>query len=802
MYLFILNKDDTVSAKANLVDSADTNNNLSNKTAVIKGRGNFTWTLEKRPYQIKFDSKTSVLGMAPSKTWVLLANHVDRTLSRSSVIFDLADEMGLAYSSESRFVDLYINGEYLGNYLICEKPEVGSTRVALTNPDGLLLEMDNHYGTVEPYYFKSKISGTVFVLKDSFSAADSVVAQQAFSNIESDINTLESLLDADHPDWDAISSMIDVDSFVKRYFVEEFAMNSDVGYSSMFFYKDGSSDKLHAGPVWDYDLALGNLSDVDKTADYVKNIDLYNGQGGYVRNDWYLQLCRNEEFVTRVNELYSEQIGTAVDNANNNLVTATNLIQTSAKNNFVKWPVLGQPVVFDTGGRVTESSFSGEVSYLKNWISERADYLDGAYGSDMPVLKYSTQIQNVGWQPSVTTGMKAGTTGQSLSLEALNLSILDTGLSGTVECSAHVQNIGWQNYVGSGSVSGTTGQSLGIEAVKIKLTDTLADNYDIYYRVHSQNYGWLGWAKNDEIAGTVGKNLRAESIQIKIVKKGTIINNTANHCVPAETAPPVPTDTTPPILSDASISNQTDTGYQVNVKATDNVGISYVAFATWTEDGGQDDLVWQKVTVGTDNMYSADIKTTDHNGEGGTYITHIYAYDASGNQVGPVVLTTEVTDGIPDSVVNCSYQTHVQNIGWQGFKSNGALSGTTGQSLRLEGIEIKTDESDLSKLGVTYQTHVQNIGWQGFVNNGEISGTTGQSLRLEGIQIKLTGTDADNYDIYYQVHAQNYGWLGWAKNGESAGTEGLSLRLEAIKIVVVTKGSSAPGSTDQPFVKN
>jgi len=375
LYLFILNKDDTVSAKANLVDSADTNNNLSNKTAVIKGRGNFTWTLEKRPYQIKFDSKTSVLGMAPSKTWVLLANHVDRTLSRSSVIFDLADEMGLAYSSESRFVDLYINGEYLGNYLICEKVEVGSTRVNLTDPKGLLLEMDNHYGTAEPYYFTSKISGTVFVLKDSVSAADSAEAQQAFSNIESDINKLESLLSVDHPDWGAISAMIDVDSFAKRYLVEEFAINSDVGYSSMYFYKDGAGDKLHAGPVWDYDLAIGNLADVDKSGDFVKNCDIYNGKSGYLRNDWYLQLCRNEEFVTRVNELYSEQIRTAVDNANNNLVTATNLIPTSVKNNFVKRPILGQPVAFDAGGRVTESSYSEEVSYLDSWISQRADYI-------------------------------------------------------------------------------------------------------------------------------------------------------------------------------------------------------------------------------------------------------------------------------------------------------------------------------------------------------------------------------------------------------------------------------------------
>lgn len=154
---------------------------------------------------------------------------------------------------------------------------------------------------------------------------------------------------------------------------------------------------------------------------------------------------------------------------------------------------------------------------------------------------------------------------------------------------------------------------------------------------------------------------------------------------------------------------------------------------------------------------------------------------------------------IIDQTIDCRYQTHVQNIGWQGWRSNGDISGTSGLGLRLEGIEIKT--GDPGSAGVEYQTQVQNIGWQGWKANGEMSGTSGKSLRLEAIQIRLTGTDASKYDIYYQVHAENYGWLDWAQNGESAGTEGLALRLEAIKIMVVPKGAAAPGSIERPFVK-
>jgi len=154
-----------------------------------------------------------------------------------------------------------------------------------------------------------------------------------------------------------------------------------------------------------------------------------------------------------------------------------------------------------------------------------------------------------------------------------------------------------------------------------------------------------------------------------------------------------------------------------------------------------------------------------------------------------------------DIALNCRYHTHVQNVGWQDWSQDGELSGTTGQSLRLEGIEIKQNDAAVN-VGIEYRTHVQNVGWQDWVSDGAMSGTSGRSLRLEAIGIRLTGADAEDYDVYYQVHAQNVGWLDWAKNGESAGTSGLSYRLEGIRIVIVNKGAQAPGSTARPFIGN
>ena len=103
--------------------------------------------------------------------------------------------------------------------------------------------------------------------------------------------------------------------------------------------------------------------------------------------------------------------------------------------------------------------------------------------------------------------------------------------------------------------------------------------------------------------------------------------------------------------------------------------------------------------------------------------------------------------------------------------------------LRLEGIKIYLNSNGHTGT-VQYRTHVQNLGWQSWVSNGQMSGTSGKSLRLEAIQIKFTGALADKYDIYYRVHVQDLGWQEWKYNGETAGTTGKNKRLEAIEITL------------------
>lgn len=148
-----------------------------------------------------------------------------------------------------------------------------------------------------------------------------------------------------------------------------------------------------------------------------------------------------------------------------------------------------------------------------------------------------------------------------------------------------------------------------------------------------------------------------------------------------------------------------------------------------------------------------------------------------------------------------SYQTHVQDIGWQAPVSNGMTAGTTGRAKRVEALKINLLSQDGSPLGndsISVQSHISGIGWEPQpVGNGQVSGTVGQSRAIEAIRLSLSGSLSDSYDIWYRVHSANVGWLGWASNGEPAGTQGYAYQIEAIQIKVLPKNAQdAPARGD------
>lgn len=130
-----------------------------------------------------------------------------------------------------------------------------------------------------------------------------------------------------------------------------------------------------------------------------------------------------------------------------------------------------------------------------------------------------------------------------------------------------------------------------------------------------------------------------------------------------------------------------------------------------------------------------------------------------------------------------TYQTHVEDYGWQDWVSEGQVSGAEGESKRLEAIKLRI--SNANGVNIKYRTHIQDYGWQNWVSEGQVSGTEGESKRLEAIQIDLDNNG--NYDLQYRVHVEEYGWQDWKSSGEIAGTEGESKRVEAIQVKLIKK---------------
>lgn len=320
----------------------------------------------------------------------------------------------------------------------------------------------------------------------------------------------------------------------------------------------------------------------------------------------------------------------------------------------------------------------------------------------------------------------------------------------TVSYRTHVQSIGWQNPVTNGTMSGTSGRAKRLEGIKISVTGN--SNLGIQYTTHCQSYGWLPWSANGEMNGTEGEAKRLEAIKIQLT---------------------------------GADKDKYNVYYRVHAQ-------SY-GWLAWAANGAPAGTAGLSKRLEAIQIVIVKKGESFNHAIGNIQSARGEAYIASSTANANPVVTGE-------NNVNVEYRTHVQSFGWQGWKYNGVMSGTSGKAKRLEGINIKLTNKPYSG-SIVYTTHVQSIGWQGNENNvntwfrdGQMAGTSGRAKRLEAIRIALTGEMAEHYDVYYRVHAQTYGWLAWAKNGEAAGTAGLSKRLEGIQIVLVPKGGAAPAN--------
>ena len=327
----------------------------------------------------------------------------------------------------------------------------------------------------------------------------------------------------------------------------------------------------------------------------------------------------------------------------------------------------------------------------------------------------------------------------------------------TIRYTTHVQTYGWQGdennankWFANGKMAGTSGRAKRLEGIEISVAGN--SNLGIQYTTHCQSYGWLPWSANGEMNGTEGEAKRLEAIKIQLTGVD---------------------------------KEKYDVYYRVHAQS-----YGWLAWAANGAPAGTAGLAKRLEAIQIVIVKKGE--SFDH-AIGNIQSARGEAYIASSTANANPVVTGE-------NNVNIEYRTHVQSFGWQGWKYNGVMSGTSGKAKRLEGINIKLTNKPYSG-SIVYTTHVQSIGWQGNENNvntwfrdGQMAGTSGRAKRLEAIRIALTGEMAEHYDVYYRVHAQTYGWLAWTKNGEAAGTAGLSKRLEGIQIVLVPKGGAAPAN--------
>lgn len=352
------------------------------------------------------------------------------------------------------------------------------------------------------------------------------------------------------------------------------------------------------------------------------------------------------------------------------------------------------------------------------------------------------------------------------------------GLTGMIIEHCFINNVSdYNNYLNSDAklqklgVADANGIVSALGLTKASENSVVSSSPSISYQTHVQDYGWQSWKSNGEVSGTVGQSKRLEGINIKLSN----INGSIEYKTHVQDIGWQDWKSNGQMSGTSGQSKRLEA---IKVKLSGEAANQYdVYYRVHAQDYGWLDWAKNGESAGTEG-YSKRL-------EGIQIVLVKKGENAPGSTSRPFIYKM------------IKYQTHVQNIGWQGEKADGEMSGTTGQSLRLEAIKIQLSSSIDG--GIVYKTHVQDYGWLNFVTNGQASGTTGQAKRLEAIQMQLTGNAKNQYDLYYRVHAKNFGWLGWAKNGESAGTAGYSYRLEGIQIVLVPKGGNAPGSTSKHY---
>ena len=329
----------------------------------IKGRGNSTWRQVKKPYRLKFNEKIALLGEHKDKSWVLLANYSDKSMVRNHLAFALGKMSDLDWTPSSHFVELYLNGQYNGTYQLCEKIKVSNHRVAVGD-DGFILEVTGKaYEEEDARYFKLATIRYPINIKEpevEYGDANYIYAASFMGNIENALFTGSANL------WERY---IDLDSFVDWYIIHEISKNEDSMFHYSCYMNFTRGGKLKMGPIWDFDIAFGNVKEESNTTAMLPQGLMLDW------SQWYTRLMDNPVFIKRLKERY-DYFYSHKSEIMSFINQDAHYLRHAAQENNNKWGTFYHYTYkqYDIWG-----SYENEIQSLKDWLDRRMEWMKGYF---------------------------------------------------------------------------------------------------------------------------------------------------------------------------------------------------------------------------------------------------------------------------------------------------------------------------------------------------------------------------------------------------------------------------------------
>lgn len=332
-------------------------------TGKIRGRGNSTWGMPKKPYRIKLDEKVDLFGSPGDKDWILLANYSDKTLLRNIVAMEISRICGMAWTPRMLSVDVYLNQEYIGVYTFCDHKEVAKDRVNIevaTETDlegGYYLELEEAMD--EPVCFKTVWDTPVMFHEPEYpTEAQQKYVKEWFNGFERALERVQGEHD------DAYRSYIDVPSFINYYMIQEITKNPDGNVRKSTYLTKEKGKPLEMYHVWDFDITLGNC-------DYTNFEKPEGWQMRYVK--WYNQMFFDPAFKKAVVDRWNELYPTLLTQVTAFLDRQHTLMAGAESRNFDRWQILGVKVwpnyyYFPT--------YEEEYAFLKEFYEARLAWLN------------------------------------------------------------------------------------------------------------------------------------------------------------------------------------------------------------------------------------------------------------------------------------------------------------------------------------------------------------------------------------------------------------------------------------------